>query len=89
MVEVHEIIYRPGKIKTEEHKQRRLQECLTALDAHLSGQSYREIAIILWGPQRVLQDWQGGHGYLKELVRQRVKKGHYYMNGGYLELLKK
>lgn len=88
MCELHELIYRPGAFKTEEHKQRRLQECLVALDAHLSGRSYREIAIKLWGQKRVLQNWQGGHGHLKELVRQRVRKGYYYMNGGYLDLLK-
>lgn len=87
--ELYSIIFRPEKITNEENKQRKLQEYLVALDASLNGQSYREIAIKLWGERLVKEDWNGGESYMKSRVRRCVSRGHYYMNGGYLELLKK
>ena len=87
--DLYQIIFKTRKFKTNRVRQKRLQEYLIALDADLAGLSYREIAIRLWGESLVIEDWNGGQGHLKNRVRRYVARGHYYMNGGYLDLLKK
>jgi len=89
MYDFHRMISGTMTFKVNVHRKRKLEEYLIALDADLSGLSYREIAIELWGKDLVSEEWNGGQGYLKNRVRRYVARGHYYMNGGYLDLLKK
>ena len=65
----------------------RLRECLIALDGHLEGRSYRDIAEVLYGPDRVKEVWTNETRHLKDKVRRAVAAGIDYMNGGYLKLL--
>ena len=65
----------------------RLRECLVALDGHLAGRSYRDIAEVLYGPDRVKEVWTNETRHLKDKVRRAVAAGIDYMNGGYLKLL--
>ncbi|MPZ41506.1 MAG: DUF2285 domain-containing protein [Rhizobiales bacterium] len=62
----------------------RLRHTLTALD----GKSYREIAIMIFGEERVIEDWNGASRFMKDRVRRLVAKGHDLMDGGYRELLR-
>ena len=65
----------------------RLRECLIALDGHLAGRSYRDIAEVLYGRDRVKEVWTNETRHLKDKVRRAVAAGIDYMNGGYLKLL--
>ena len=65
----------------------RLRECLVALDGHLAGRSYRDIAEVLYSPNRVKEVWTNETRHLKDKVRRAVAAGIDYMNGGYLKLL--
>ena len=65
----------------------RLRECLVALDGHLAGRSYRDIAEVLYGPDRVKEAWTNETRHLKDKFRRAVAAGIDYMNGGYLKLL--
>jgi hypothetical protein len=60
---------------------------LIALEGHLEGRSYREIATVLYGNSRIRETWNHDtHGY-KLRVRRAVAQGLYLMNQGYRKLL--
>ena len=65
----------------------RLRECLVALDGHLARRSYRDIAEVLYGSDRVKEVWTNETRHLKDKVRRAVASGIDYMNGGYRKLL--
>ena len=65
----------------------RLRECLVALDGHLAGRSYRDIAIVLYGSDRVKDGWSNEARYMKDKVIRAVECGLALMNGGYRDLL--
>ena len=65
----------------------RLRECLVALDGYLAGRTYRDIAEVLYGSDRVKEVWTNETRHLKDKVRRAVAAGVDYMNGGYLKLL--
>ena len=65
----------------------RLRDCLVALDGHLAGRTYRDIAEVLYGSDRVNEVWTNETRHLKDKVRRAVAAGVDYMNGGYLKLL--
>ena len=67
---------------------RRLLHALVALDGSLGGQSYREIAMMVFGQKRVTEDWTATSRFLKDRTRRLVTKGHELMNGGYRDLLR-
>ncbi|WP_426414018.1 DUF2285 domain-containing protein [Bradyrhizobium ganzhouense] len=65
----------------------RLRHTLVALDESLKGKTYRQIAIIIFGEQRVAEEWQGASQFLKDRTRRLVAKGTELMKGGYRDLL--
>jgi hypothetical protein len=65
----------------------RLRDCLIALDGSLKGQSYREIASVLYGKERVDEAWKSPSRSLKDRVRRLVKRGQELMSYDYLSLL--
>lgn len=65
----------------------RLRHALIALDESLAGKTYRQIAIAIFGEQRVAEEWGGASQFLKDRTRRLVAKGHELMNGGYRDLL--
>jgi hypothetical protein len=65
----------------------RLRDYLIALDGSLHGATYRQIALVIHGPDRVKDEWTGESRYLKERMRRAVEAGREYMNGGYRKLL--
>jgi hypothetical protein len=60
---------------------------LVALDGHLAGRSYRDIAEVLYGADRVGPYWTDDSRGFKLKVRRAVKRGVALMKVGYCELL--
>lgn len=65
----------------------RLRFVLRALDGRLAGASYREIAIVLIGADRVRAGWRDDNSHLKNRIRRAVLRGRILMRGGYRRLL--
>lgn len=63
----------------------RLRNALVALDGHAAGASYREIGVVLYGPDYVALDWRLAP---KERVRRHVRRGLALSQGGYRNFLK-
>jgi hypothetical protein len=66
----------------------RLRLVLQALDGFLANATLREIAVALFGADRVAQDWDDDHRHLKDRVRRAVARGRWLMTGGYMKYLK-
>jgi hypothetical protein len=66
----------------------RLRNSLVALDGWINGASYREIAVVIHGPDFVREHWGGGQRSLKDRMVRLVRRGRYLMDGGYRELLR-
>ncbi len=64
-----------------------LRDYLVALDGHLAGRSYRDIAEVIYGPGRVKHVWTNETRYLKETIRRAVRRGIEYMENDYRSLL--
>jgi hypothetical protein len=60
---------------------------LLALDGHLAGRSYRDIAEVLYGSDCIGPYWTDDSRGYKSKVRRAVERGLALMNGGYRELL--
>lgn len=67
-----------------DHKYR---DYLIALDGHLAGRSYRDIALVLYGESAVGMHWTDDTRWMKSRVRRAVERGIALMNGGYRQLL--
>ena len=63
------------------------RDYLVALDGHLAGRSYRDIAEVLHGPERVKEVWTNETRHLKDKVRRAVERGVELMEGDYRKLL--
>jgi hypothetical protein len=60
---------------------------LLALDGHLAGRSYRDIAEVLYGSEHVGPSWTDDSRGYKSKVRRAVERALALMNGGYRDLL--
>jgi hypothetical protein len=65
----------------------RLRVVLQALDGALSGATYQEIAVVLFGAEHVAADWNDPGRHMLDRVRRAVRRGRELMNGGYLKFL--
>lgn len=77
----------PSSSIVNEHASR-LGQVLQALDGSLAGASHREIAIALFGIERVEADWNDPRQNMRDRVRRAVNRGRYFMNGGYRQFLR-
>jgi hypothetical protein len=71
-----------------DRKLRRWIECLRVADARVSGASYREIAVVLFGEKRTRAEWQEGGRSLHSRVRRLAATGQFMSAGGYRHLLR-
>lgn len=55
------------------------------LDGHLAGKSDRELAVDLYGCERVAAEWSED-SWMRSAVRRRVRKARMIMNRGYRDL---
>lgn len=72
----------------DEQRNPLLLSYLIALDGHLEGKSYRQIAQVIYGEDRVSEVWTSETRFMKDKVRRAVERGIAYMEGEYLTLLK-
>lgn len=69
-------------------RRRRLCRMLQAVDGHLTGATYREIANTIYGKQRVAADpWKTSA--LRDSTIALVRDGHTLIDGGYRTLLRR
>jgi hypothetical protein len=64
-----------------------LRDYVVALDGHLAGRSYRDIAEAIYGSDHVKNVWTNESRFLKETVRRAVRRGIQYMESEYRTLL--
>jgi hypothetical protein len=64
-----------------------LRHYVIALDGHLAGRSYRDIAEVLYGADRIGRYWTDDTRGYKSKVRRAVERGIAMMNGGYRALI--
>lgn len=64
---------------------KRLRDGLIALDGRRAGATFREIAAVIYGRDRVERDWPGAG--LKVRVRRDFQRALALCNGGYRDLL--
>lgn len=77
-------VLRTGSVARPNTKYR---DYLVALDGHIEGRSYRDIAEVLYGKERVGVYWTSDTQWMKSKVRRALEQGLALMNGGYRNLL--
>lgn len=77
-----------GAIWPLERRMPRWVDMLRVHDAVQEGASQREIAVALFGAERIATDWQGGSDSLRSHVRRLIKLGQAMAAGGYRRLLR-
>lgn len=71
----------------QESRVRRLKHVLRALDGSLAKQSYRQIAVTMFGADRVEREWSDPRDNLRDQVRRAVRCGKDFMEGGYRQFV--
>ena len=66
----------------------RLKFVLQALDGSLAGALQRDIAVALFGEERVEAEWNDPRQTLRNRVRKAIRRGRALMRGGYLRFLR-
>lgn len=79
---------RSGAIWPLERRMPRWVDMLRVHDAVQEGASQREIAVALFGAERIATDWHGGSDSLRSHVRRLIKLGQAMAAGGYRRLLR-
>jgi hypothetical protein len=59
-----------------------------ALDGHLAGVPHRQIAIAMFGEERVARDWSDPGEHMRDAVRRAIARGLALMEGGYRMFLR-
>lgn len=77
-----------GTLRSPFASDERLRHALIALDESMAGKTYRQIAIVIFGEERVSEDWTGASQFLKDRTRRLVARGKELMSGGYRDLLR-
>lgn len=67
---------------------KRAAAVLTALDGYLAGIHQREIAIAMFGEERVDREWSSPRQHLRDAVRHAIVRGIDLMEGGYRNFLR-
>jgi hypothetical protein len=65
----------------------RLRDALMAFDGRELGMTYREIAKLIFGQERVHHDWSDIDRILKNRTIRAVKRGRRFVDGDYVKLL--
>lgn len=67
---------------------RRAATVLLALDGYLAGLKHREIAIAMFGEERVEREWSDAGEHMRDAVRHAIVRGIALMKGGYRTFLR-
>jgi len=73
---------RPGPVEAI-----KLRDALIALDGERAGASRREIATVIYGAERVAEEWNEPSGRLKAVIKRDALRGRRIVAGGYLKLV--
>jgi len=73
---------------TSDLQSQKLRTAVRTLDGRLAGASYRDIAVALFGRDRVKDDWNTSGDHLKNRIRRAAQRGTFLMERGYRVLLK-
>lgn len=81
--------HRPTQTQIEFAKisPRRLKTVLQILDSSLAGATHREIAMAVYGRDRVDAQWDDPGEHLKDHIRKTIRRGHRLMTGRYCVFL--
>jgi hypothetical protein len=86
---LRQILTRPSELLcTPQHwsaQTLRLRNALIALDGHAARASYRDVAAVIFGKDRVARDWPDPS--IKDHVRRSLRRGRAYSSGGYRALI--
>ena len=89
LVALRRILARPsGLLSAPRHwsaQALRLRNALIALDGYAAGASYRDVAAVIFGEDRVAREWPDPS--LKDRIRRSLRRGQAYANGGYRRLI--
>lgn len=64
-----------------------LRDALIALDGKCLRASYRDIAIVIYGLERVREEWVGASRWMKDRICRAYAKGEELRDGGFRDLL--
>lgn len=78
----------PSSLFPRIHRADRWMMALQAFDERAAGASHRDIAVVLYGANRVNSDWQGRSSYLRCRVQRTLRFGHALVQEGYRRLLR-
>lgn len=73
---------RPGEVDRI-----KLRDAIIALDGERSGATRREIAIVIYGAERVAEEWGDPNGRLKAVIKRDLLRGRRMIAGGYRQLV--
>ena len=73
---------RPGEVDRI-----KLRDAIIALDGERSGATRREIASVIYGAERVAEEWSHPNGRLKAVIKRDVLRGRRMVAGGYRRLV--
>ncbi|WP_334148143.1 DNA -binding domain-containing protein [Hyphomicrobium sp.] len=82
------LLLRPTSDLYRTRKRLLLRDALIALDGKCVGASYRDIAVVIYGAERVLAEWVGASRWMKDRICRAYAKGKELRDGGYLDLLR-
>lgn len=82
-----ELLLRPTKEVEYTRGRLLLRDALIAIDGKCLGATYREIATVIYGSERVLAEWGGASRWMKDHICRAYAKGEQLRDGGFRELL--
>jgi hypothetical protein len=89
LARLHSLLATAAVASNRQHRwsaqSKRLRDAMIALDGRRAGATFREIAALIYGSERVTRDWPGAG--LKIRVQRDFQRGLALCNGGYRDLL--
>jgi hypothetical protein len=73
---------RPGEVDRI-----KLRDAVIALDGEYAGATRREIAAVIYGSERVAEEWSDPNGRLKAVIKRDLLRGRRMVAGGYRQLV--
>lgn len=81
------LVFRPNDSPHNSRDLLFLKDALIALDGRCVGASYREIAAVIYGWQKVRTAWSNHSRWMKDRMCRALAKGEHLRDGGYRKLL--
>ena len=82
-----ELLAAPQRHTCDTPRRKNLRDALIALDGHLAGAAYREMALFIFGRTDVVTAWSKSDRRMKDSVIRSLDRGRDLVRGGYLRLI--